>query len=59
MIYAIDNSDWIFKQDAIENNSFYGEPQVLVDGDVEKGFTESDIVISGEYQTGLQVRLLC
>ncbi|XP_060585997.1 xanthine dehydrogenase/oxidase-like [Ruditapes philippinarum] len=46
-------------EDAIENNSFYGEPQVLIDGDMEKGFTESDIVISGEYQTGLQVGFLC
>ncbi|XP_053406229.1 xanthine dehydrogenase/oxidase-like [Mercenaria mercenaria] len=41
-------------QDAIENNSFYGKPQCLVDGDVDRGLAESEHVITGEYQTGLQ-----
>ncbi|XP_053405175.1 xanthine dehydrogenase/oxidase-like [Mercenaria mercenaria] len=41
-------------QDAIENNSFYGKPHHLVDGDVDRGLAESEHVITGEYQTGLQ-----
>ena len=40
----------------MENDSFYGKPEVLVDGDVEQGLTDSEFVASGETQTGLQVK---
>lgn len=41
-------------QEAIENNSFFDDPRVLVDGDIETGFAEADHVVEGEYSTGLQ-----
>ncbi|WAR06104.1 XDH-like protein [Mya arenaria] len=41
-------------KDAIEAKSFYRDMQYLHDGDVEKGFAESDKIISGEYETGQQ-----
>ncbi|KAL4225353.1 hypothetical protein ACF0H5_016042 [Mactra antiquata] len=41
-------------EDAIANNSYFGERQFLEEGDIQKGFNESDHVVTGEYRTGHQ-----
>nr|AOE43260.1 xanthine dehydrogenase [Coremiostelium polycephalum] len=41
-------------EDAIEKNSFLNLEHVIIDGDIEKGFKESDYVIEGQMKVGGQ-----
>ncbi|TMW56096.1 hypothetical protein Poli38472_008744 [Pythium oligandrum] len=41
-------------QDAIEAQSFYLPAHSIVNGDIEKGFSESDLVLEGEFSMGGQ-----
>ena len=41
-------------EDAIKNNSFYGSELKIEKGDLKKGFSEADNVVSGELYIGGQ-----
>lgn len=45
-------------QDAIKAESFHGEPYMMEDGDLEKGFAKSDSIIEGMQLKRLETWLI-